>query len=68
VPGEHEAIEPGKRRYNWVWYRNAGIRPPAKILHDRAALSVAAGNGGSPMTTDCASVLWIQCGVSLGRL
>ena len=23
VPGEHEATEPGKRRYNWVWYRNA---------------------------------------------
>jgi 2-polyprenyl-6-methoxyphenol hydroxylase-like FAD-dependent oxidoreductase len=22
VPGEHEAIEPGQRRYNWVWYRN----------------------------------------------
>ena len=23
VPGEHEATEPGKRRYNWIWYRNA---------------------------------------------
>jgi 2-polyprenyl-6-methoxyphenol hydroxylase-like FAD-dependent oxidoreductase len=22
VPGEHDAIEPGQRRYNWVWYRN----------------------------------------------
>ena len=22
IPGEHESLEPGKRRFNWVWYVN----------------------------------------------
>ena len=34
VPGEHEAIEPGKRRYNWVWYRNAAENRLAELLID----------------------------------
>jgi 2-polyprenyl-6-methoxyphenol hydroxylase-like FAD-dependent oxidoreductase len=34
VPGEHEAIEPGKRRYNWVWYRNAAENRLADLLID----------------------------------
>jgi hypothetical protein len=34
VPGEHEAIEPGKRRYNWVWYRNATENRLAELLID----------------------------------
>src|SRR5437016_3712698 len=36
VPGEHEAIEPGKRRYNWVWYRNAAENRLAELLIDAA--------------------------------
>ena len=36
VPGEHEAIEPGKRRYNWVWYRNAAENRLADLLIDAA--------------------------------
>jgi hypothetical protein len=34
VPGEHEAIELGKRRYNWVWYRNAAENCLAELLID----------------------------------
>jgi 2-polyprenyl-6-methoxyphenol hydroxylase-like FAD-dependent oxidoreductase len=34
VPGKHEAIEPGKRRYNWVWYRNAAENRLADLLID----------------------------------
>ena len=34
VPGEHEAIEPGKRRYNWVWYRNAADHRLTELLID----------------------------------
>jgi 2-polyprenyl-6-methoxyphenol hydroxylase-like FAD-dependent oxidoreductase len=34
VPGEHEAIEPGKRRYNWVWYRNVAQNRLAELLSD----------------------------------
>jgi hypothetical protein len=33
-PGEHEAIEPGKRRYNWVWYRNAAEHRLTELLID----------------------------------
>lgn len=29
VPGAGEAVEPGARRHNWVWYRNAD---PARLL------------------------------------
>jgi len=36
VPGELEAIEPGKRRYNWVWYRNAAENRLADLLIDAA--------------------------------
>jgi 2-polyprenyl-6-methoxyphenol hydroxylase-like FAD-dependent oxidoreductase len=36
VPGELEAIEPGKRRYNWVWYRNAAKNRLADLLIDAA--------------------------------
>lgn len=36
VPGGHESIEPG-RRYNWVWYRNAGEATELpRMLTDRA--------------------------------
>ncbi len=35
VPGEHDAVEPGKRRYNWVWYRNAQPARLAQLLVDR---------------------------------
>ena len=34
VPGEHEATEPGKRRYNWVWYRNAAEHRLTELLID----------------------------------
>ncbi len=36
VPGEHEAVAPGKRRFNWVWYRNAGADRLAELLTDTA--------------------------------
>lgn len=35
VPGEHDAVEPGQRRYNWVWYRNANEAHLAELLIDR---------------------------------
>jgi 2-polyprenyl-6-methoxyphenol hydroxylase-like FAD-dependent oxidoreductase len=35
VPGEHDAVEPGRRRYNWVWYRNADEAHLAELLIDR---------------------------------
>lgn len=35
VPGEHDAVEPGQRRYNWVWYRNADEARLAGLLTDR---------------------------------
>jgi 2-polyprenyl-6-methoxyphenol hydroxylase-like FAD-dependent oxidoreductase len=34
VPGEHEATEPGKRRYNWVWYRIAAEHRLTELLID----------------------------------
>ena len=34
VPGEREAIEPGKRRYNWVWYRNTAEQRLTELLID----------------------------------
>ena len=36
VPGEHDAVEVGKRRYNWVWYRNAGKARLTELLVDRS--------------------------------
>ena len=36
VPGEHDAVEVGKRRYNWVWYRNAGRAHLTELLVDRS--------------------------------
>jgi 2-polyprenyl-6-methoxyphenol hydroxylase-like FAD-dependent oxidoreductase len=37
VPGEHETIEPGRRRYNWVWYRNVDEATELpRVLTDRA--------------------------------
>ena len=35
VPGENDAVEPGQRRYNWVWYRNASKGRLAELLVDR---------------------------------
>ncbi|HKM69476.1 MAG TPA: FAD binding domain-containing protein [Stellaceae bacterium] len=35
VPGAHEAIAPGQRRYNWVWYRNATEARRTDLLTDR---------------------------------
>ena len=34
VPGEHDATEVGKRRFNWVWYRNATPSHLADLLID----------------------------------
>src|SRR5260221_11462104 len=34
VPGAHEAIVHGRRRYNWVWYRNANEARRAELLQD----------------------------------
>jgi hypothetical protein len=50
VPGELEAIEPGKRSYNWVWYRNAAKNRLANLLIDaggrRRAFSTASAPPG----------------------
>ena len=35
VPGAHEAIAHGRRRYNWVWYRNASEARRTELLVDR---------------------------------
>lgn len=35
VPGDHDAVEPGRRRYNWVWYRNADEARLTGLLTDR---------------------------------
>lgn len=42
VPGEHDAVEVGKRRYNWVWYRNASKAHLAELLVDRNGRARAA--------------------------
>ena len=42
VPGEHDAVEAGQRRYNWVWYRNAGEARLAELLTDRNGRARAA--------------------------
>jgi 2-polyprenyl-6-methoxyphenol hydroxylase-like FAD-dependent oxidoreductase len=34
VPGADEAIAPGQRRYNWVWYRPAAAEALAMLLTD----------------------------------
>jgi 2-polyprenyl-6-methoxyphenol hydroxylase-like FAD-dependent oxidoreductase len=34
VPGADEAIEPGRRRYNWVWYRPVEAEHLAALLTD----------------------------------
>jgi 2-polyprenyl-6-methoxyphenol hydroxylase-like FAD-dependent oxidoreductase len=34
VPGADEAIAPGQRRYNWVWYRPVGADQLAALLTD----------------------------------
>jgi len=36
VPGEHNDTRPGKRFYNWVWYRVADVRTLAAIMTDRS--------------------------------
>jgi hypothetical protein len=33
-PTRPTAIEPGKRRYNWVWYRNVAQNRLAELLSD----------------------------------
>jgi 2-polyprenyl-6-methoxyphenol hydroxylase-like FAD-dependent oxidoreductase len=35
VPGEHNDVRPGRRLYNWVWYRVADERLLAEIMTDR---------------------------------
>lgn len=35
VPGEHNDVRPGRRLYNWVWYRVADQRLLAEIMTDR---------------------------------
>jgi 2-polyprenyl-6-methoxyphenol hydroxylase-like FAD-dependent oxidoreductase len=35
VPGEGDAVEPGRRRYNWVWYRNVAEGRLPELLADR---------------------------------
>jgi 2-polyprenyl-6-methoxyphenol hydroxylase-like FAD-dependent oxidoreductase len=35
VPGEHNDLRPGRRLYNWVWYRVADERLLAEIMTDR---------------------------------
>jgi hypothetical protein len=35
VPGAHEAVTLGPRRYNWVWYRNATEARRTDLLTDR---------------------------------
>jgi hypothetical protein len=35
VPGEHNDVRPGRRLYNWVWYRVADQRLLADIMTDR---------------------------------
>ena len=35
VPGEHNDVRPGRRLYNWVWYRVADERLLAEIMIDR---------------------------------
>jgi hypothetical protein len=56
VPSEHEAIEPGKRRYNWVWYRNAAENRLADLLIDAAgrqrAFSIPPGLLSAASETD----------------
>ena len=36
VPGERDAVDPGRRRFNWVWYRTADGVAKATLLVDRA--------------------------------
>lgn len=35
IPGADDAVEPGRRRYNWVWYRNEAEDHLAERLTDR---------------------------------
>jgi 2-polyprenyl-6-methoxyphenol hydroxylase-like FAD-dependent oxidoreductase len=41
VPGEDGATAPGRRRWNWVWYRRIDQAALAKVLTDRAGAAHA---------------------------